>query len=90
MVVLLQPNRLISTYTRGSSTGYVHYTNKMHKRNVLLSGLDKQQDLGYNSPPASAGASPPNQDIHVVIGYYQGNDFPWLQGENLTEGKSSS
>ncbi|ODM87240.1 putative N-acetylgalactosaminyltransferase 6 [Orchesella cincta] len=25
------------------------------------------------------------RDIHVVIGYYQGNNLPWVHNENITE-----
>jgi len=29
------------------------------------------------------------RDIHVVIGYYQGNNLPWIHDQNLTEGLTS-
>ena len=27
-----------------------------------------------------------SRDIHVVIGYYQGNNLPWIHQDNLTDG----
>lgn len=27
-----------------------------------------------------------SRDIHVVVGYYQGNNLPWIHEENLTQG----
>lgn len=26
------------------------------------------------------------KDIHVVIGFYQGNNLPWISNDNFTEG----